>query len=333
MSVTIRDVAQRAGVSISTVSRVLNDSSPVREEKKKLVLEAAATLGYTPNPAALSLLGKRTGAVGALLPFVNGEFFSELLSGLDEAAQALGLVLVVSTSHRQPSEFQRAVQTLDKRVDGLVVMAPELDAAAASSLLSDAPTVFLNTDAEGLDADAFNFDNAGGSRALTEHLIGLGHRRIALAAGPPEAWDARERVRGYRETMAEAGLPTREVPSGYTREAGAAAARQILDGDEPVTAILAPNDDAALGVVAALHEAGLRVPEDVSVTGFDGTPGAAYAVPPLTTARVSIRELGAWAVQRLQARIDRPTLGPAERVVVPVACVVGRSTGPPALGS
>ena len=330
MSATIRDVARQAGVSISTVSRVLNGTSPVHESKRQAVVAAAEALGYVPNPAARSLLGKRTGAVGALLPFVRGEFFSELLGGLDEAAQALEMVLVVSTSHRQPSEFRRAVQALDKRVDGLVVMAPQIAAASASSLLRGDPVVFVNTDVEGVAADAFNFDNVGGARQLTEHLVGLGHERVALAAGPAEAGDARDRARGYREAMGRAGLPTLEVAAGYAREDGAAAARALFGADPRPTALVAANDVAAMGALAELREMGLRVPEDVSVVGFDGTPMSAHSIPALTTVKVPIREIGAQAVHRLAGRIDGTYGGPPERVVSPVELVVRRSTAPPA---
>ncbi|MEM0962495.1 MAG: LacI family DNA-binding transcriptional regulator [Bacteroidota bacterium] len=329
MSITIRDVARRAGVSISTVSRVLNGSSPVREDKRDRVIEASEALGYAPNPAALSLLGKRTGGVGALLPFVSGEFFSELLGGLDQAAQSLERFLVVSTSHRKPDEFARIVRALDKRVDGLVVMAPELDSAAAASLLrASAPTVFLNTFAEGIEADMFNFDNAGGTRALTGHLIRHGHRRIAFAAGPPLAGDSQERARGYREAMDSAGLQPRQADAGYTRQAGADAARALIRSTTPPTAIVAANDECALGAILALREDGLSVPHDVSVVGFDDIPAAAHTTPSLTTVRVPIRDLGEQAVRQLAARIEGEDIGPPRHVVMPVEVVIRESTAP-----
>lgn len=217
MGTTIHDVARRAGVSISTVSRALSGKASVREEKRRLVLEAAEALGYTPNPAARSLLGKRTGGLGVLLPFVSGEFFSELLSGMDEAAQALGQFLVVSTSHRRSGEFARAAQALNKRVDGLIVMAPEIGVEDAAEILkANVPAVFINTQGgAGMAADVLNFDNRAGARALTRHLVGLGHRRIALVRGPATAWDARERALGYRDAMAEAGLGTEGLEHSF----------------------------------------------------------------------------------------------------------------------
>lgn len=332
MPVTIHDVARRSGVSISTVSRVLNGTAPVRDDKRRLVLEAADALGYAPNPAARSLLGKRTGGLGVLLPFVIGEFFSELLTGLDEVAQDHDRFLVVSTSHRRPDDFKRAAQALDRRVDGLIVMAPEIDAAGVAAILqTDAPVVFLNTRADGgLPADVLNFDNYGGSYALTEHLLAAGHRRVALLHGPPEAWDARERARGYRDAMAAAGLGTEglEFDAGFSREAGYAAAETALAACPDLTAMVAANDDCAQGVMSRLHEAGVAVPDEVAVCGFDGLPSSPFAIPPLTTAHVPIRDLGERAIRRLLARIEGTAPAAPEQIEAPVEVVVRASTAP-----
>lgn len=330
MSTTIHDVARLAGVSVSTVSRVMNDSSPVHEDKRRLVLEAAETLGYSPNPAARSLLGKRAGGLGVLLPFVSGEFFSALLSGLDEAAQDNGLFLVVSTSHRKPDEFRKAMHVLNKRVDGLVVMAPELDTDGAASILrTETPTVFINTYAEGLAADVINFDNYGGARSLTQHLIEQGHQRIALVKGPTQAKDAHERTRGYRDAMVGAGLPAAglEFDGGYTREAGFAATEALLSADPRPTAVVAANDYCALGVMSALHQAGIAVPEEMAVCGFDGLASTSYTVPSLTTVHVPIREIGYQAITRLVTRLNAEADDTEYRPdVVPVTLLVRNST-------
>lgn len=331
MSATIRDVASKAGVSIATVSRVLNRSSPVSSDKQASVIEAAEALGYSPNPAALSLLNKQTGGIGVLLPYLTGEFFSELLRGLDDAAREHDLILIVSSSHRRPSDFQRSMQMLDKRVDGLVVMAPEIDPASAASILgSDTPVVFLNTYADGVLADVVNFDNRAGAFAVTQHLLELGHREIALVRGPDKSRDAHERVRGYREAMAEAGVADTarlEVSGDYTREAGYNAAEEILRWAARPTAIVACNDYCAKGVMSALSKRGVRVPEDVSVTGFDGLPSGQFSVPPLTTVRVPIRDIGYRAICRLAARISGDiATGERQRHVEPVELVVRDST-------
>lgn len=336
MSTTIYDVARRAGVSIATVSRVLNGTSPVSEEKRRAVVEAARALSYSPNPAALSLLNKETGGLGVLLPYVSGEFFAELLNGLDRAAQDHNYFLVVSTSHRRPTEFEAAIQALEKRVDGLVVMAPELDADGARLILRSAtPVMFINTYLDELPADEhavgmLNFDNYAGAYALTRHLQERGHRDIALIQGPPGAGDARERTRGYRAAMTEAGYADTahlEFTGDFTQEAGYAAAGRILRATPRPTAVVAANDYCAIGVLSALHVAGLAIPEQMAVVGFDGIDSAQYAVPPLTTAQAPIREIGSLAIHRLVARLrdpERPL--PPEHRVLPVNVLVREST-------
>ncbi len=333
MSATIHDVASKAGVSIATVSRVLNRSSPVSSNKRALVLEAADALGYSPNPAALSLLSKRTGGIGVLLPFLSGEFFSELLRGLDDAAHEHGLVLIVSSSHRSPSDFQRSMRMVDKRVDGLVVMAPEIDPASAASILErDTPVVFINTYADGVPADVINFDNHAGGLAVTQHLLDLGHRRIAMVRGPDDARDAHERARGYRDAMRRAGVTDTaalEIPGGYARESGFEAAQEILRWAERPTAVVAANDYCAKGVMSALSKEGVQVPEEVSVTGFDGLPSGEYSVPPLTTVRVPIREIGYRAIRQLAMRLGGELAdGGHLRRVEPVELVARGSTAP-----
>lgn len=333
MSVTIRDVARRAGVSISTVSRVLNATGAVHEDKQRAVLEAAETLGYRPNPAARSLLNKKTGGLGVLMPYVSGEFFAELLNGLDEAAQEHGCFLVVSTSHRHPEEFHAAIRALDKRVDGMVVMAPELGEDGAASLLhSGSPVCFINTFVGGADAPVLNFDNYGGARALTEHLLELGHRRIALIKGSPNAWDAKERARGYRAAMAEAGAVNTadlEFEGEYTQAAGYAAAQAVLRTEPRPTAIVAANDYCAAGALSALNEAGVAVPSEMAIVGFDDVTSARYMLPALTTVRVPIREIGYRAIQEVVAQVDgKEHEARDQQGVAPVELVVRASSTP-----
>lgn len=331
MSVTIRDVARRAGVSISTVSRVLNDTGSVRKDKRQAVLRASRALGYLPNPAARSLLGKRTGGLGVLLPYVSGEFFAELLDGLDAAAQERERFLVVSTSHRHPHEFSAAIRAMDKRVDGLVIMAPELDRRDLEPIIgASCPTSLINTYVEDVAADVFNFDNYGGAYALTQHLLRAGHRRIALIHGAPGAGDARERARGYRAAMDDAGVrdtAALEFEGDYTPAAGFAATEAILAMDPRPTAIVAANDYCAAGALSALAGAGVGVPTEMAVTGFDDVPSARYTVPPLTTVRAPIRDLGYRSIKRLVERLaGRADPGVFEDEVAPVELVVRAST-------
>jgi LacI family transcriptional regulator len=315
----------------------MNDTSTVSDEKRRLVLEAADALGYTPNPAALSLLNKRTGGLGVLLPYVSGEFFADLLNGLDEAAQDNEHFLVVSTSHRQPTEFKAAMQAMKKRVDGLVIMAPELDDEGAQPILkSEDHITFINTyldhiPVEEHPVEILNFDNFAGSYALTQHLIEIGHQRIAHIRGPSGAGDARERTRGYRAAMAEAGLASTlplEFEGDYTQAAGYTATKKIIGTTPRPSAILAANDYCAMGVISALHEAGIAVPDEVAVTGFDGITSAQYTLPPLTTVQVPMHTIGYQAIDHLVHRLDDGGNGEVQRQVLPVELIVRESTVP-----
>ncbi|MEP0546037.1 MAG: LacI family DNA-binding transcriptional regulator [Rhodothermales bacterium] len=337
MSATIRDVARRAGVSTATVSRVLNGTCPVHEDKRRLVLDASRALGYTPNLVARSLLSKKTGGLGVLLPFVGAEFFSEFLTGLDEAAQETGFFLMISTSHRHTDEFDAAMQAMDKRVDGMVIMAPELQPRDAASISeTKGPVVFVNTYVDDPAFDVINFDNYGGGYALTQHLLGLGHRRIALIKGPVHARDAEERTRGYRAAMAEAGFADTsrlEYQGEYTREGGYGAARVLLCATPRPTAIVAANDYCAIGVMRALHEAGIAMPEEMAVAGFDGIGSTQYTLPPLTSVHVPMREIGYRAIRRLAECLENEERAePPLRHVTPVELVVRKSTASPAEG-
>jgi len=333
MRVTIRDVARQAEVSISTVSRVLNNPKTVREEKRRRVLEAVKRLGYRPNPAARSLLKKKTGGLGVLVPYVSGEFFSEFLHGIDRAARDAGYFILISTSHYDTEELATALQGMDRRVDGLLVMAPTMDLGSLSDLLvQSGPVVYVNTPVGEQEVDQVQFDNFGGFHALARHLLHLGHRRIALLRGPEKATDALARLEGFRKAMAEVpGSERIELSSeleGYTQEAGYEMAHAALDLSPRPIALMAANDQAAIGALAALKEAGVRVPEEMSVTGFDDVSSARFAAPPLTTARVPVWELGAVAARQLIARVKGAASEPVH-LTFPVEVIVRDSTAPP----
>jgi LacI family transcriptional regulator len=245
MASTIHDVAQHAGVSISTVSRVLNKTTRVSEKKRQRVEAAAAALGYSPNPAARSLLSQRTGGLGVLLPFVTGEFFSEFLTAIDQITQENGHFLLISSSHRSPEEFQTVLPSLEKRVDALVLMANGGETQHLKEALPDIPMVFVNSKIEDDAYDVINFDNFGGLYQITNYLIEQGHRRIVMLKGPADSHDAAERLRGFRAAVQESGLApsdVHEIQSEFSREAGYEAAPQILALSPRPTAVVAPND-------------------------------------------------------------------------------------------
>jgi LacI family transcriptional regulator len=313
--VTIHDVAARAGVSVATVSRVLNGKAVVREETLQQVLAAAEALSYVPNVAARSLSIRRSQTIGIVLPDVHGEFFSEVIRGIDVAARRTGYHILVSGSHSDAGEMLEVLAAMRGRVDGLVVMAPDVSHASLHSALpSDLPLVLLNSTDDG--RDAITIDNYGGAQAMTRLLAELGHGRIAFIKGPAPNADARERLRGYRDAMKGLGLASSrnlELAGSFTEDSGHAAALKILEMKPRPTAIFAANDSMAVGALAALSEAGVTVPNEMSVAGFDDIPIVRYVAPPLTTIRVDIADLGRRAFGLLLGAIERPASGTAGR--------------------
>jgi LacI family transcriptional regulator len=290
---TIHDVAARAGVSVATVSRVLNGKELVREETSRHVRAAAKSLRYVPNVAARSLSIRRSQTIGIVLPDVHGEFFSEVIRGIDLAARAAGYHILVSGSHSDPAQMLEVVATMRGRVDGLVVMAPDVAVTPLrESLAPDLPVVLLNSSDR--EHDAITIDNFGGARAMMRYLFSLGHRSVAFIKGPAQNADARERLRGYRQSMRAHGTASRalEFEGDFTERSGYAAAAQIADADPRPTAIFGANDSMAVGALSALDERGVSVPREMSVVGFDDIPIARYVAPSLTTIRIDIAELG-----------------------------------------
>ena len=295
MPATIRDVARAAGVSVATVSRALNGADNVLPETRQRIQEAAKALRFTPSGAARSLITRRTDTVGALLPDLFGEYFSELIRGIDQAARARGLHLLVSSSHGDADEAAAAMRAMNGRVDGLIVMSPHADANFLQhNLPGSLPAVLLNTGAELAGHARFVVDNFGGAQAMTRHLAASGRKRIAFIGGPQGNHEAQERLRGYRAGL-KSGMKEAVFEGDFTEEAGWAAGRRIAQTKPRPDAVFAANDMMAVGCLAALREAGLRVPEDVALGGFDDIPIARYITPALSTIRVPIAALGAAA--------------------------------------
>ena len=333
---TIHDVAARAGVSVATVSRVLNGIAVVREETSRDVRAAAKFLRYVPNVAARSLSIRRSQTIGIVLPDVHGEFFSEVIRGIDLAARREGYHILVSGSHSDPSEMLAVVETMRGRVDGLVIMAPDVTLAPLEELRArKLPVVLLNAAAG--NSDTITIDNFGGARAMMRHLNDLGHKRVAFVCGPAHNADARERLRGYRHAMrgvAAASLRALEFKGAFTEESGFSAGRKIADASPLPTAVFAANDSMAVGLLAAFAAAGIRVPETMSVVGFDDIPIARYIAPPLTTMRVDITELGRRAFALLLDIITNTGAHRARRervattLVVRGSCAGAKSSSP-----
>jgi LacI family transcriptional regulator len=342
---TIHDVAAAAGVSVATVSRALNGVGKVLPATAERVREAALALHFTPSSAARSLIMRRTDTVGALLPDLHGEYFSELIRGIDLAARARGLHLLLSSSHGDAQEAAGALRAMSGRVDGLLVLTPHADDEFLRlNLPAGVPAVLLNAGSAVAGLPRFGVDNHGGARTMTRHLVASGRKRVAFVGGPADNDEAQARLAGYRAGL-KAGMREAVFDGDFTEESGWSAGRRIAQARPRPDAVFCANDMMAVGCLAALREAGLRVPEDVAVAGFDDIPIARYVSPALTTIRVPIAALGTAALEALAAGIaeraaakagagkaPRTARADARSVLMPVELVVRRSCGggPPA---
>lgn len=331
MSVTIRDVARAAGVSVATVSRVFNNSGPVHEETRARIREVASALRYSPNSAARSLITAKSNTLGVLLPDLYGEFFSEVIRGIDQTAQLNGYHVLVSSSHETQARIEGAMRAMRGRVDGLIVMSPDIDAPTlAANLPDDLPVVLLNCAVEGTSYDAISVDNFGGAYAMVRHLLSTGRDRVAILTGSSRNYDARERLRGYRAALRDAGAEQQEgweIPGDFTEAGGYSAARGIGVLAPRPNALFAANDAMAIGALSALREIGLSVPGDIAVAGFDDIPMARYMNPPLTSVHVEISELGARAMGVLLAAVQEKNRHGRQQVTLPTTLVVRQSCG------
>ncbi|HEY6196381.1 MAG TPA: LacI family DNA-binding transcriptional regulator, partial [Candidatus Eisenbacteria bacterium] len=303
---TIKDVAREAGVSVATVSRVFNDSERVNEETRRRVRAVAERLRFWPNGVARSLITNRTHSIGVLLPDLHGEFFSEVIRGIDLAARREGLHVLLASSHSDTDELVTTLRAMRGRIDGLIIMAPDVDSAPAIRATAwDCPVVLLGPGSEVPDFDTVAIANYDGAYAVVRHLERLGHRRIATITGPARNIDARQRLEGYRAAMREAGVTgTRslEVVGDFTEPSGFQATQALLGLSPRPTAVFVGNDVMAVGVLGALRDAGLHVPRDMAVAGFDDIAIARHLTPPLTTVHVDAYQMGERALHRLLRR-------------------------------
>ncbi len=300
---TIRDVARQAEVSVASVSRVLNRFENVSEQTRARVMAAVEALGYVPHAGARSLSLARTGAIGVVLPNLHGEFFSEIVRGMDQLATARGYLLLLSNMHADRGTAEAVLKAMRGRVDGLVVMAPHLeDEQFATALPGGIPAVLVNTRAK-VVRPSIHLDNAGGARAVAEHFVSTGRRRIVHIAGPVGNIDADERAEAFRNALkAHPDVQLETMQGDFHEESGTAAAETLIRAGQAFDAVFAGNDMMAIGALESLRRAGLRVPQDVAVAGFDDVPLASHLG--LTTVRVRMAELGERAIERLISMLE-----------------------------
>jgi LacI family transcriptional regulator len=302
---TIRDIAELAGVSTATVSRVINGRSEVAEQTREAVMRVVREHGYSTNRSARGLSGGRTGLVGVTLPMVHHSYFSVILNGAGEALYGHDMRMVLCpTQHEHDREVSLLERLMHGTTDGALLILPE-ESSDELTALHDHGYRFVIVDPRNhLDerVPTVSAAHSSGASEAIEHLLALGHRRIAAITGP-KGWIAtEERLRGYRAALAAAGVmpdPRLEVPSDFLVEGGTQAALTLFDLPEPPTAIFAFNDPMAIGVMQAARMRGIRVPEELSVVGFDDTLEASIVTPALTTVRQPLAEMGRMAVNLL----------------------------------
>ncbi|MHA3978781.1 LacI family DNA-binding transcriptional regulator [Halovulum sp. GXIMD14794] len=313
---TLEDVARACNVSTATVSRALNAPTRVRPETLRKVQDAVAKLGYTPHFGGRALASNRTFTVGAVIPTMENAIFARGLQALQEHLSAAGITLLVATSDYDPDKEAAQVQALLARsVDGMVLIGEARDTSVYDLLnRRNVPFVLVWTWREDCPYPCVGFDNAAAAEEMADAVLDLGHREIAMIAGITAGNDrAASRVAGLKRAMQRRGLslpPERLIESEYTLEAGANAARQLLSLSPRPTALFCGNDVLAAGAYSAIHEAGLSIPGDISITGFDDIDLALVLSPPLTTVHVPHRRMGD-AAGELLLRLSGVEPGPA----------------------
>jgi LacI family transcriptional regulator len=324
---TVIDVAREAGVSPSTVSRILTGTVQVSDDKRKAVEAVIERLGFTRNMMARGLKLGRTHTLGVVMPEVTSSFWEMSLRGIEDRLRGSAYVPMVMTGHWDAEqEAQRVELLVQRQVDGIILLSGRLGLDRIKRFATHRPIAVFGRDLEAKNAIGVCLDNRGGAYDATTHLIDLGHRQIAFIAGVPEHRDAADRMIGYREALEAAGLPFERklvVQGDFNETGGFLAMNRLVDSGQAFTAIFAANDQTAVGARLALFRRGIRLPDDVSLVGFDDLPASRYSTPPLTTVHQPIYEVGGMLVDAIFELID----GRVPRIEVPrMQLVVREST-------
>jgi DNA-binding LacI/PurR family transcriptional regulator len=333
---SIRDVARAAGVSTATVSHVINNTRFVSEEVRARVLAAVELCGYYPNAHARSLASGRSRILGLVVSDISNPFFPELVKAIETAAFERGYDVVLSNTNYDPERASHYVRRfIERKVAGVALMTSELDTALVGELARrEVSVVFLDLGEPGVHMSNLRVNYESGIEEAIRHLVGLGHRDVAFVGGPPHLPSAARRLEAFRASMTRhlPDAPVRLLEGDFKLEGGKRAGRELLGGRGLPTAVLAANDMMALGVMAEFRAAGLNVPRDTSIVGFDDIAFTGLAEPRLTTVCLPRGELGRRAVEALMTTIDHPDQRGVE-IGIPTYLVIRDSTGPaPAAG-
>jgi LacI family transcriptional regulator len=309
MKININQVAAKAGVSIATVSRAFQPDGLVKEETRNRVLSIARELNYKPSPIARGLSTQTTDTLGVILPDLVGEFFMDIIHGIDEEAHLANRYILVSSSHSQRNTVETLIEFMSSgRVDGVILMAPKTPKEITETIKkSKRPIVLINASGELTDVVNFQFDNHQGAYNSVQHLAGHGYNRIAIVRGPVDNWDAEERYAGYKDALKANGLPIDNslcVNGDFSIKSGYYSFMRLMSLRNKPDAIFFANDMMALGAYDAARNSNIKIPRDIAITGFDDIFLSRLLNPRLTTVHVPITELGSRAVKYLLKMIS-----------------------------
>lgn len=315
--VTIYDIAKEANVSVSTVSRVLNDTAPVKGSTRAKIEELIQKYNFQPNAMARSLLTNETGIIGVIVPDLTNPFFPEVFAGAEEEAQQSGQTFLLSNTIGDYAKESQYLSILrEKRVDGIIFLGGRINLKNCDEHLvqelvqcaSVIPTVLVNGSLRGTDLIRVATDESAGTALAVRHLIELGHKEIGFIGGESHMTTTSIKLRAFRKTMKDGGLDVREewlLPDSFSIDSGKRQMLKLLAMKEKPTAVFCVNDYTAIGAIKAVTEAGLTIPDDMSIVGFDDIPLAHHFIPELTTVSQQAHELGRTAVKVLKAMMNK----------------------------
>ena len=332
----IRTIARLANVSIATVSRVMNGVPTVNAEMARRVWEIVEELDFVPNTQARALVSGRSRIFGLLISEITNPFFPELIQGFEDVAIEHGYEILVSSTNYDPRRMTHCIRRMvERKVEGVAVMTFGIEEPLLDQLANrQVPLVFIDIGPDRPDITLLKVDYRRGIHQAVEHLVRLGHSRIGFVSGPRHVHSANSRLNAFSSAMGLAGLSTRPewiLEGDHTMEGGVAATERFLAHPERPTALLCSNDMTAIGVMHTAWRAGLKVPQDLSVIGFDDIHLAAMMMPPLTTVQMSRYDLARAAFQALRAHAEEPEkITSRQEIVIPTELILRESTAPPA---
>lgn len=330
---SIKDVARRANVSISTVSHVVNGTRFVSESARKQVQDAIRDLDYVPSAVARSLKSNSTKTLGMLIPNCTNPYFAEIVRSVEDHCFGAGYTLILCNTDDEPRRQTVYLQVLsEKRIDGLIIISTGNDSELLALVEGlTIPTVLLDREISHVHCDLVETAHMQGATMATEHLLGLGHKRIACIGGPTDLNSSVQRIQGWRNALDKAGFSDDAAQlvwhSDFTSQGGYEAMKQVMQSSIKPTAVFVCNDLMGIGALSAAHEAGIRVPQDISLVGFDDIELAHFSSPPLTTVAQPKQRMGEMAVDMLLERIQSKR-EQAKQVLLQPTLVVRASSGP-----